>query len=230
MPIGKAPGPDGFTIDFFHFCWLMIREEVWKLVEESKTSGKVLSALNTNFLTLIPKEERVTHSNHFRAISLCNVIYKIITKFITLRFKPILPFINSKEKLGYVEGRQIMNNVILVCEVIHSLKSTCIPGMLINLDLSKDFDRISWQYMHSLLSAFGFSRDSILWIMNLTSSYFFFILVNGVPSQPLSPYRDICQGDPLSPFIFVIMAEGLGWYITTSIAEGSLQGLPLHGL
>jgi hypothetical protein len=57
MPLGKAPRPDGFTTDFFHYCWSMIREEVWKLVEESRTSGQVLSTLNATFLTLIPKEE-----------------------------------------------------------------------------------------------------------------------------------------------------------------------------
>jgi hypothetical protein len=112
-----------------------------------------------------------------------------------------------------------MDSVILVHEVIHSLKSTRTPGMLIKLDLSKDFDHLSWNYMHSLLSAFGFSRDWILWIMKLTSSAFFSILVNGVPSQPFSPSRGIHQGDPLSPFLFVIMAEGLGRYITTSITR-----------
>jgi hypothetical protein len=61
MPPGKAPGPDGFTTDFFHHCWDLIKEEVWLAVEESRTSGQVLSALNATFLTLIPKEERVTH-------------------------------------------------------------------------------------------------------------------------------------------------------------------------
>jgi hypothetical protein len=66
--------------------------------------------------------------------------------------------------------------------------------------------------------------------MKLTSSSFFSILVNGFPSQIFSPSWGICQGDPLSPFIFVIMAEGLGRYITTSIMKGSLQGLPLHGM
>jgi hypothetical protein len=161
---------------------------------------------------------------------LCNVIYKIITKVIALRLKPILPCIISREQLGYVEGRHIMDSVILVHEIIHSLKTTRTPGMLIKLDLSKDFDKLSWKYMHSILLAFGFSTDWIDWIMKLTSSTFFSILVNGVPSRPFSPTRGICQGDPLSPFLFVIMAEGLGWYLSASISNGTLQGISIHGL
>jgi len=75
------------------------------VVEESRTSGKVLTALNATFITLIPKEERVTHPKQFRPISLCNVIYKIVTKVIANRLKPILSFIISNEQFGYVEGR-----------------------------------------------------------------------------------------------------------------------------
>jgi len=55
-----------------------------------------------------------------------------------------MPFVISQEQAGYVEERQIMDIVILSHEVIHSLKTTKIPGMLIKLDLSKDFDRVSW--------------------------------------------------------------------------------------
>jgi hypothetical protein len=197
---GKGTRSRWIHNNFFHYCWPMIREEVWKLVEESRTSGQVLSTFNATFLTLIPKEDRVTHPKQFHPIALCNVIYKIITKIIALWLKPILPFIISKEQSGYVEGCQIMDNIILVHEVIHSLKSTRTPGMLIKLDLSKYFDRLSWQYMNSLLAAFGFNKDWINWIMKLTTSAFFSILVNGVPSQPFSPTRGIHQGDPLSPF------------------------------
>jgi hypothetical protein len=75
----------------------MVHEEVWHLVEESHSSGKVLTSLNDTFLTLIPKEERVTHPKQFRPIALCNEIYKIIIKIIALRLKPIIPFIISKE-------------------------------------------------------------------------------------------------------------------------------------
>jgi hypothetical protein len=123
-----------------------------------------------------------------------------------------------------------MGSVILANQVIQSLKTTKIPGMLIKLDLSKDFDRISSQYMRSLLEAFSFDSHWVNWIMRLTSSAFFSILVNGVPSQPFSPTRGIHQGDPLSPFLFFLMAEGLGCYLKASVLEGSLKGLPLHNV
>jgi hypothetical protein len=84
MPLGKDPWPDGYTTNVFHYCWPMIRVEVWKVVEESRTSGQVLSAFNATFLTFIPKEERVSHTKKFRPISLYNAIYKIITKVIAL--------------------------------------------------------------------------------------------------------------------------------------------------
>ena len=57
MPPGKEPGPYGFTTYFFHHCWDLIKRDVWEVVEESRTSGVVLPALNTTFLSLIPKED-----------------------------------------------------------------------------------------------------------------------------------------------------------------------------
>jgi hypothetical protein len=171
------------------------------VVEESRASGVVLPALNATFLTLIPKEERVTNPKHFRPIALCNVVYKIITKVIANRLKPILTHVISKEQAGYVEGRQITDNIILAHEVIHSLKTSKTPGMLIKLDLSKAFDRASWQYLKAILDSFGFDQGWVKWILNLISSTFFSILVNGVPSGPFSPSRGIRQGDPLSPFL-----------------------------
>jgi hypothetical protein len=97
MPPGKATGPDGLTTDFFHHCWDLIKKDIWEVVEESRTSIVVLSALNATFLTLNPKEERVTNPKEFRPIALCNVIYKIITKIVSNRFKPILTHVISKE-------------------------------------------------------------------------------------------------------------------------------------
>jgi hypothetical protein len=190
-PKCKAPGLDDFTSDLFHHCWLMIRVEVWEILEDSRATGQVLQALNATFLALIPKGGQAHHPQQFRPIALCNVIYKLLTKVIARRLKPILPTIISLEQSGYVEGRQIMYSVILAHEVIHSLQKTKTPGMLLKLDLSKAFDKISWQYMRAMLLAFGFDQSWVSWILNLTSLAFFSILVNGVPSRPFSPSRGI---------------------------------------
>jgi hypothetical protein len=81
-PAGKAPSPDGFTADFFHYCWHLIKADVWKIVEESRKTLGILPAFNSTFLTLIPKEAKATTTQAFRPIALCNVIYKLITKVI----------------------------------------------------------------------------------------------------------------------------------------------------
>jgi hypothetical protein len=66
-----------------------------------------------------------------------------------------------------------MDSVILVHNIIYSLKITCTLGMLLKLYISKDFDKLRWQYMKAILKAFGFNKDWIFWIMNLIFSTLF---------------------------------------------------------
>lgn len=144
---GKAPGPDGFSTSFYHKFWEMIRDEVWQVAEESRALHWLLPSLNVTFIVLIPKEEKSNTPDKFCPIALCNVIYKVISKVIANRLKPLLPFLISPEQSGYVEGRQILDGIILTHEVIHSLKHHKQAGMILKLDLSKAFDKLSWTYM-----------------------------------------------------------------------------------
>ena len=45
-PVGKAPGPDGFTVDFFHYYWHFIKADVWKIMEESRKALGILPTFN----------------------------------------------------------------------------------------------------------------------------------------------------------------------------------------
>lgn len=94
---GKVPGPDGFTSTFFHKFWELIKLEVWEVVEESRVNHWLLPSLNTTFIALVPKEESSIKPDKFRPIALCNVIYKIISKVVANRLKPLLPLIISPE-------------------------------------------------------------------------------------------------------------------------------------
>ena len=129
------------------------------IVEGSRTKKGVLKAFNATFLTLIPKEAGADTPDKFRPIVLCNVIYKIISKVIGNRLKPLLLLLISPEQSGFMEGRQILDGVILVHEVLHSLKITTTPGMMIKLDIAKVYDKLNLEFMERMLGAFGFSPD-----------------------------------------------------------------------
>ena len=117
--------------------------EVWRIVEDSRSTKILLPAFNATFITLIPKCEGVDSLDKFRPISLCNVIYKITTKVIANRLKPLLPGLISPEQSGFVEGRQITDGIILVHELLHSIRSQKMPGMMIKLDMAKAYDKLN---------------------------------------------------------------------------------------
>lgn len=80
MQNGKAPGPNGFNVDFFKACWDIFKQDILDVVEDSRKNKIVLKALNNSFISLIPKQDNAMTPDRVRPIALCNVVYKIISK------------------------------------------------------------------------------------------------------------------------------------------------------
>ena len=100
----KSPRPDGWTIEFYRGFFDLIGGDLLKVIEESRTNGRIRSPFNSTFITLIPKVNDHQSFDDFRPISLCNCIYKIISKIIAHRLNPILTEVISKEQFGFLEG------------------------------------------------------------------------------------------------------------------------------
>jgi hypothetical protein len=84
---------------------------------------------------------------------------------------------NILDKTRYVEGIQILDEIIVAHETIHSLNYSK-SGIFIKLNVSKYFDKISWKYMHQSLLAFGICQGQLL-------SPFLFIFMARVLDQTL---------------------------------------------
>lgn len=151
----KAPSPDGFTAEFFQETWSFMGNDIVEIAEESRRTKIMHRALNSTFLVLIPKTDHSEEPQGFRPISLYNVIYKIMATIMVNRLKPILPGLISQEQIGFFKERQIVNGIVTAQEAIHSLKSQKTKGVMIKLDLSKAYDRLSWKHLQGILKAFG---------------------------------------------------------------------------
>lgn len=86
-------------------------------------TGALLGALSETLLVLIPKMEHPKTLLQFRPISLCNVAYKAITKLFVTHLKPFVENWISPNQTSFVLKRMITDNIVMVQEVIHSMRS-----------------------------------------------------------------------------------------------------------
>ena len=122
----KAPGPDGMPPLFYQSFWQHIGPEVTKAVLSCLNSGTLLKSINHTFITLIPKVNNPENVSEFRPISLCNVIYKIISKVIANRLKPFLNSIVSEAQSAFIVDRlitDITDNILIAFESLYYMKT-----------------------------------------------------------------------------------------------------------
>ena len=105
MPVDKSPGPNGFPADFFKHYWHIVGPSVCNAIKAFFHSGHILKEINHTFIALIQKIDNPLNINHYRPISLCNTIYKIITKILANRLKPLLDKIINPFHGAFVKGR-----------------------------------------------------------------------------------------------------------------------------
>jgi len=221
----KSPGPDGWSIEFFLDLFDLLGNDLLAVLEDSRTSGRFPASFNSTFIALIPKSDNALALNEYRPISLCNCIYKIISKVIARRLKRVLSDNVSAEQFGFLEGRQIHEAIGVAQEGLHSLKSKNQKGAILKIDLSKAYDKVSWLYLRLLLTHLGFGIAFIRWIMTCISTVSFSVLINGAASPFFHAERGLRQGCPLSPLLFLLVAEGLSRAISEAKVEGRFQGI-----
>ena len=140
-----APGPDGMSPIFYKSFWHIVGEDVRTMVLQVLNLGVVPESLNSTFIALIPKVKQPRKVFDFRPISLCNVVYKLISKVLVNRLKIFLANAIPESRSAFLSERLISDNVLVAFETFHYLKRKTqgkLGYMALKLNMSKAYDRV----------------------------------------------------------------------------------------
>ncbi|KAA3485161.1 reverse transcriptase [Gossypium australe] len=162
----KAPGPDGFPALFF------------QILNNDQDFGH----LNSTDIVLISKIQNHNNLANFRPISLCTVLYKIVTKTIANRFQWVIGNRIDVAQSAFVPGRLISNNVLLAYEMLHTFrkKRTGMKGfMAVKLDMSKAYDMVEWVFLNEVMLKMGFAKKWVELILRCITTTSYTVNING---------------------------------------------------
>jgi hypothetical protein len=222
----KAPGPDASLPAFFQRNWDVVKQDITKAVKNFFEMGNMPEGVNEIAIILIPKKDAAELLKDFRPISLCNVIYKVISKCLVNRLRPLLQDMIAPTQSAFIPGRLITDNALLAFECLHAIRNgnnSCKKVGAFKLDLTKAYDRVDWDYLKGALGRLGFHRKWLRWVMECVTKVNYTVRLNNESLRPFKPSRSLQQGDPLSPYLFLFVADGLSRILQHQVRNQTLK-------
>lgn len=162
-----------------------------------------------------------------RQISLCNVVYKILSKVLSNCLKEVLLGLVDKVQSAPVSGKAIQDNVLIAFEIIHAMKnmrSGRRGDMATKIDINKVCGRVDWNYLESILYKLGFSERWVGWMMLCVRYIRYSIQVNNDMVGPIILGPCLRQGYPLAPYLFILYTKGLLVALNHAYATSTIHG------
>lgn len=115
----SSPDLNGFKSSFYVACWDIIKEAMLEASKVFFSGGHLSKFYTSSYMVLIPKVKDHLRFDKFRSISMCSIVYKILSKIIFNVLMSYLNLIISPEQGAFLSGRSIFDSITLALKMVH---------------------------------------------------------------------------------------------------------------
>ncbi len=164
LNLGKAPGPDGFSPDFYKHYSYVLADILAKFFNKILNNNSIPYSLKQAIIMLFFKRGNDLLLGNYCPISLTNFDYKILAYVLTARLQLSFPTVIHPSQSAYLRGRFIGTNICKVQDAIEVIKWENLDLVIIFLDFCKAFDSVFHTFLLQLLKHMEYLSSLIGWI------------------------------------------------------------------
>ncbi|MFZ2538984.1 MAG: reverse transcriptase family protein [Oscillospiraceae bacterium] len=220
LKTGKAPGPDGLTVEHLLHCHPSTILVITYLCNLILLSGHVPPQFGFGIIHPIPKgscNSKCLNVSDFRGITISPIVSKIFEKCILSNFGEY--FFTSDNQFGFKSS--CSQDIYSLKSVINHYVSNDSTVSMCTLDLAKAFDKVNCFSLFCKLIDRKLPVNIICLLYDLYKNACAIVKWNGVFSDIIQLSAGVRQGGVLSPILF-------GVYVNSIILSLQESGLGCH--
>ena len=220
----KSPGLDGISYEFYQNTFPIIKNDLLAIYRCQLSREAIIKSNKEGVTRLAPKVVGVPCVDELRPITLLNCDYKILSKWLVKRMKPVLPIVIRSGQLCTVGKKNILFGVNNILSSILDVKQRKSQACLLTLDFFKAYDRVLLDFLVKVMEKMNFGDKFINWIRMLHEGASTRLILTRL-TRAIQLRFSIRQGDPLAMLLYIIYIEPLLWTL-----EKKIYGLRVNNI